>query len=87
VAESAAPRKAEAARPASADPREQRRRAAELRDAERLVTEAEARLKQVETALSDPGSHGGDLQALSQQYAILKAEVDELMERWLQLAS
>jgi flagellar motility protein MotE (MotC chaperone) len=87
-AEPAAIRKAEPARAASADPREQRRRAAELRDAERLVTEAEARLKAVEAALSDPSSQSSDdLHALSQEYALLKAEVDELMERWLELAS
>ena len=82
-----APRKPEPARPAAADPREQRRRAAELRDAERLVTEAEARLKAIESALSDPSSHtSDDLHALSQEYAMLKAEVDDLMERWLELA-
>jgi ATP-binding cassette, subfamily F, member 3 len=83
-----AARKPEPTRPASADPREQRRRAAELRDAERLVTEAEARLKAVEAALSDPSSHTpDDLHALSQEYAALQAQVDELMERWLELAS
>jgi len=74
--------------PAAVDPKEKRRRAAELRDAERLVTEAETRLKQVEAALSDPASHTpDDLHALAQQYANLKAQVDELMERWLELAS
>jgi ATP-binding cassette subfamily F protein 3 len=85
--EPAAVRKPEPARPTSADPREQRRRAAELRDAERLVTEAEARLKAVEAALSEPSSHtSDDLHTLAQEYATLKAEVDELMERWLELA-
>jgi hypothetical protein len=59
---------------------------AELRDAERLVTEAEARLKHVEAALSDPSSFAGDLHALAQEYATLKSQVDQLMERWLELA-
>jgi ATP-binding cassette, subfamily F, member 3 len=80
-------RKPEPVRPAAGDPREQRRRAAELRDAERLVTEAEVRLKVVEAALSDPSGHtADDLHSLSQEYAMLKGQVDELMERWLELA-
>jgi ATP-binding cassette, subfamily F, member 3 len=83
----ATPRPVTRPRPASVDPREQRRRAAELRDAERLVHEAETRLKALEAILSDPAHYEGDLHAVAQEYAHLKAEVDELMERWLELAS
>jgi ATP-binding cassette subfamily F protein 3 len=75
-----------AAAPSGGDPRQQRRRAAELRDAERQVTEAETRLKYVEAALSDPSGHTGNLHALLQEYATLKTELDHLMERWLELA-
>ena len=65
---------------------DQRRMAAELREVERLVTEAEQRLKLVEAALSDPGSYDGDLRRLTAEHADAQAEVQALTERWEGLA-
>jgi ATP-binding cassette, subfamily F, member 3 len=66
----------------ASDPREQRRRAADLRDAERQVTEAETRLRELEQALSHPEAHADKLHQLSDEYALLQAELSSLLERW-----
>jgi ATP-binding cassette subfamily F protein 3 len=71
---------------AQQDPAARRRLAAELRDAERQVTQAEERLRQVEAVLSDPSHYDGDLGALSVEHARLVAEVHSLTERWATLA-
>ncbi len=72
--------------PAQQDPAVRRRLAADLRDAERQVTQAEERLREVEAALSDPGAHAGDLAALAKEHASLRHQVSELTERWAALA-
>jgi ATP-binding cassette, subfamily F, member 3 len=71
---------------ADQDPAARRRLAADLRDAERQVTQAEERLREVETALSDPTSSYADLTALSTEHASLQAEVERLTARWSELA-
>jgi ATP-binding cassette, subfamily F, member 3 len=71
---------------ASAKPEERRRLAADLREAERQVTAAETRLREVEAALSDPSSIDGDLTALATEHAELQTQVEELTERWAELA-
>jgi hypothetical protein len=68
------------------DPAARRRAAAELREAERQVVQAEERLRTVEAALSDPLGYDGDLAALGEQHAALQAEVAALTERWATLA-
>jgi ATP-binding cassette subfamily F protein 3 len=84
VAQSAPPRVAPS-KPEQ-DPSARRRLAAELREAERAVTQAEDRLRAIETALSDPGSYFGDLAALANEHAALQAEVEALTSRWAELA-
>jgi ATP-binding cassette, subfamily F, member 3 len=71
---------------AEQDPAARRRVAADLREAERLVTQAEDRLRSVEAILSDPGNYAGDLAALSHEHASLVQEVDTLTARWADLA-
>jgi ATP-binding cassette, subfamily F, member 3 len=71
---------------AEQDPAARRRLAADLRDAERQVTQVEERLKEVEAALSDPTSSYTDLTALSTEHAALQAEVERLTARWSELA-
>jgi ATP-binding cassette subfamily F protein 3 len=71
---------------AEADPAARRRLFADLREAERAVTQAEARLRSVEAALSDPASFTGDLTALATEHATLQGEVDALTTRWAELA-
>ena len=83
VAESV-PRTSRAASTQSAE--ERRRNAANLRQAERDVSEVEERLRQVEAALSDPASFNGDIAALAAEHADLQAEVHRLTERWAALA-
>jgi ATP-binding cassette subfamily F protein 3 len=68
------------------DPVVRRRVAAELREAERAVTQAEERLRQVEASLSDPASYTGDLGALASEHSALVAEVEALTAHWAQLA-
>jgi ATP-binding cassette subfamily F protein 3 len=70
----------------SEDPAVRRRLAADLREAERAVTEAETRLRAVEAALSDPARYEGDLAALGHEHTALLAEVDHLTQRWATLA-
>jgi ATP-binding cassette, subfamily F, member 3 len=72
--------------PAQQDPAVRRRLAADLREAERQVTQAEDRLREVEAALSDPASFDGDLAALANEHATLQQQVTELTERWAELA-
>jgi ATP-binding cassette subfamily F protein 3 len=72
--------------PAEADPAARRRLAADLREAERAVTQAEERLRGVEAVLSDPASYSGDMVALAAEHASLQAEVEALTERWTELA-
>jgi ATP-binding cassette subfamily F protein 3 len=68
------------------DPAARRRLAADLREAERAVTQAEERLRSVEAALSDPASYSGDVATLASEHAALQAEVEALTERWTELA-
>ena len=68
------------------DPAARRRLAADLREAERQVTQAEDRLRTVELALSDPASFLGDLAALSREHAVLIEQVETLTTRWAELA-
>jgi ATP-binding cassette subfamily F protein 3 len=72
--------------PAETDPAARRRLAADLREAERAVTQAEERLRGVEAALSDPTSYSGDMAALASEHATLQAEVEALTQRWTELA-
>jgi ATP-binding cassette, subfamily F, member 3 len=71
---------------AEADPAARRKLAADLRDAERAVTEAEERLRNVEASLSDPSSYTGDLAALATEHASLLTAVETLTARWAELA-
>ena len=71
---------------AEADPAARRRLAADLREAERAVTQAEERLRAVEALLSDPSSYSGDLAALAAEHGTLQAEVEALTARWAGLA-
>jgi chromosome segregation ATPase len=71
---------------AQVDPGARRRLAAELREAERQVTEAEERLRAIEALLSDPSSYAGDLRALADEHAALRQLVDERTQRWAELA-
>ena len=68
------------------DPAARRRLAADLRDAERAVTQAEQRLRALEATLSDPSSYNGDLAALAGEHSALRAEVEALTSRWAELA-
>jgi hypothetical protein len=68
------------------DPVARRRLAADLREAERVVTSAEERLKLIEAQLSDPASYHGDLATLSRDHAALQAEIETLTARWAELA-
>jgi ATP-binding cassette subfamily F protein 3 len=70
----------------SARPEERRRLAADLREAERQVTVAEDRLREVEAALSNPADYSGDLANLAAEHAELQTQVTELTERWAELA-
>jgi ATP-binding cassette subfamily F protein 3 len=66
-----------------ADPRVQRRLAAEVRDLERQVAEAEARLREVEARLSAPSElDAEELRALSDEHAALTEDVAALTDRW-----
>ena len=69
-----------------ADPAARRRLAADLREAERAVTQAEERLRAIEVALSDPASYSGDLSELAAEHATLLGEVEALTARWAELA-
>jgi ATP-binding cassette, subfamily F, member 3 len=71
---------------ADADPAARRRLAADLREAERAVTQAEERLREVEALLSDPSRYDGDLVTLAAEHASLQAEVEVLTARWTELA-
>ena len=86
VAAPTAQRSAQAPARADVDPATRRRIAADLREAERAVTLAEERLKQVEAALSDPTGFDGDLATLASEHATLRAEIEALTERWAALA-
>jgi ATP-binding cassette subfamily F protein 3 len=68
------------------DPAVRRRLAADLREAERQVTQAEERLRDVEAALSDPAAYDGDLALLGREHAALQQQVADLTERWAVLA-
>jgi ATP-binding cassette subfamily F protein 3 len=70
----------------SVDPAARRRLAADLREAERAVTAAEERLKEIEAQLSDPASYPADLADLSRDHAALLSEVEQLTARWADLA-
>jgi ATP-binding cassette, subfamily F, member 3 len=69
-----------------ADPAARRRLAADLREAERAVTQAEERLRAVERLLSDPAAYIGDLGALGAEHAALQRKVESLTARWTELA-
>ena len=81
----APPPRVAAARPEQ-DPAARRRLAAELREAERQVTVAEERLREIEAALSDPASYAGDLPALTTEHTRSRDEVERLTARWAELA-
>ena len=68
------------------DPAARRRQAAELREAERQVTQTEERLRAVEAHLADPASYKGDFGKLAKEHAELQARVASLTERWAALA-
>jgi len=68
------------------DPAARRRLAADLREAERQVTEAEERLRAVEAHLADPASFQGDFGTLAKEHAALQTQVATLTERWAALA-
>ena len=68
------------------DPGARRRLAADLRDAERQVTQAEEELRAVEALLADPGSYDGDFASLARQHQELQQRVAGLTERWAVLA-
>jgi ATP-binding cassette subfamily F protein 3 len=72
--------------PVDSDPAARRRLSADLREAERAVTSAEERLKEVEATLSDPANYDGDLAKLGREHAALLAEVETLTARWAALA-
>jgi Uup-like ABC transporter family protein len=57
-----------------------------LREAERQVTQAEERLREVEAALSNPAEFTGDLGTLAKEHATLHQQVALLTERWAELA-
>ena len=84
--EASPPPRARIPSPAETDPAARRRLAADLREAERAVTQAEERLRTVEAALSDPASYDGDLGALAVEHSRLLAEVQHLTARWAELA-
>ncbi|MBV8714990.1 MAG: ABC-F family ATP-binding cassette domain-containing protein [Chloroflexi bacterium] len=84
--EASPPPRARIPSPAETDPAARRRLAADLREAERAVTQAEERLRTVEAALSDPASYDGDLGALALEHSRLLAEVQHLTARWAELA-
>jgi len=70
----------------SEDPVARRRLAADLREAERQVTQAEERLRAVEAALSDPGKFSGNLADLGREHAALQQQVEALTAAWAELA-
>jgi len=70
----------------AARPEDRRRLAADLREAERQVTLAEERLRAVESLLSNPAEFSGDLAALAAEHAKLLTQVEELTQRWGDLA-
>jgi ATP-binding cassette subfamily F protein 3 len=80
------PRPRPSANHADIDPAVRRRLAADLREAERAVTSAEERLKDVEATLSDPATYKGDLAGLAREHAMLLTEVESLTARWVELA-
>ena len=71
---------------AEPDPVARRRLAADVREAERQVTQAEERLRTVETALSDPANFAGNLADLGREHAALLHEVETLTATWADLA-
>jgi ATP-binding cassette subfamily F protein 3 len=85
-AAAAAPRARVPMGTADVDPATRRRLAADLREAERQVTAAEDRLRQVEAMLSDPTSHSGNFATLGKEHAALRQEVERLTARWAELA-
>jgi ATP-binding cassette, subfamily F, member 3 len=80
----AAPKRPEPSRgPANGDPRAQRRLAAEVRELERQVDEADARLRAVEHQLSAPAALDAEtLRQLADEHAQLTERVAALTERW-----
>ena len=68
------------------DPVARRRMAADLREAERQVTQAEERLRTVEAALSDPSKFSGNLADLGREHAALLQQVETLTATWAELA-
>ncbi len=86
VLETPAPPQKPRQQPPQQDPSARRRLAADLREAERLVGQAEERLRAVEAQLADPGSFDGDFGALAKEHASLQRDVAELTERWATLA-
>ncbi|HLZ32232.1 MAG TPA: ABC-F family ATP-binding cassette domain-containing protein [Chloroflexota bacterium] len=68
------------------DPVARRRMAADLREAERQVTQAEERLRTVEAALSDPSQFSGNLADLGREHAALLQQVEALTATWAELA-
>jgi ATP-binding cassette subfamily F protein 3 len=68
------------------DPVVRRRLAADLREAERQVTQAEERLRTVEAALSDPTQFSGNLADLGREHAALLQQVEALTATWAELA-
>ncbi|MBV9358817.1 MAG: ABC-F family ATP-binding cassette domain-containing protein, partial [Chloroflexi bacterium] len=71
--------------PANGDQRAQRRLAAEVRELERQVNEADAKRLAIEQQLSAPAALDADaLQRLAHAHAALSAEVAVLTERWLE---
>jgi ATP-binding cassette subfamily F protein 3 len=71
---------------ADQDPVARRRLAADLREAERQVTQAEERLRVVEAALSDPDRFSGNLADLGREHAALLQQVEDLTAAWAELA-
>jgi ATP-binding cassette subfamily F protein 3 len=84
VVETAPARRVEAVR-ANGDQRTQRRLAAEVRELERQVNEADARRLAIEQQLSEPAALDTEtLQQLAHEHAALSAEVAVLTERWVE---
>ncbi|MGI9145451.1 MAG: ABC-F family ATP-binding cassette domain-containing protein [Chloroflexota bacterium] len=68
------------------DPVARRRLAADLREAERQVTQAEEGLRAVEAALSDPARFSGNLADLGREHAARLQQVEALTGIWAELA-
>jgi len=68
------------------DPVLRRRLAADVREAERQVTQAEERLRTVEAALGDPTNFTNNLAELGREHAALLQQVESLTATWAELA-